>query len=214
MGEYNPIWHLKNALKADPQHSNSIVLYANNLLDKGKIDEAYSLIKESSTELQNLPIIKNLLAKIYVEIEKLDLAELTINEALSNLPKSIDLLYTAYSIKRKKGDKYSALHYLERILRIDDNLSNIYVEMAELSSEPHEIIRKLSLLEIAHSLDAESKNVFYCLIETFVTYFCSTDDSNIESDLWNRFKEHVNSEIYKKLGNPFSEQVKQLSEFQ
>jgi tetratricopeptide (TPR) repeat protein len=130
-----------------------------------------------------------------LHLNKIEEAEQSIHRALSHEPRSKDILYTAFLIKKKKGDKFSALHFLDRILSLNDQSIEILYEMAELLDSDTELVRKINVLDVANATDPKNRKIFQELIACFLKYFENTPKENFNPQIISAFSKHFNKAV-------------------
>ena len=111
--------------------------------------------------------------------------------ALSKSPRDKDFLETAFRIKEAKGDKFSALHFLERIIRYGTDSFEIYWEMSKLLTDPAERIKRINVLEIAHSLSPSNHKIYKTLISSYCDYFESIKSNKAHTGLIKTFIDRI-----------------------
>jgi tetratricopeptide (TPR) repeat protein len=192
---YDPIDYLKRSLELNPNNYKAAQLHAAYLISKGSFGEAVNYIHQLLSKFEEQAHLRNLLASAYLHLNKIEEAEDSIHRALSYEPRSKDILYTAFLIKKKKGDKFSALHFLERILSLNDQSIEILYEMADLLDSNTELIRKINVLEVAYASDPRNRKVFQELIECLLKYFDDTPKENFDPQIIREFLKHLDKGV-------------------
>ena len=192
---YDPIDYLKRSLELNPKNYKAAQLHATYLISKGSFAEAVNYLHQFLSNFEEQAHLRNLLASAYLHLNKIEEAEESIHRALSYEPRSKDILYTAFLIKKKKGDKFSALHFLERILSLNDQSIEILYEMAELLDSNTELIRKINVLEVAYASDPRNRKVFQELIECLLKYFDDTPKENFDPQIIREFLKHLDKGV-------------------
>lgn len=177
---FDPIHHLVKALELEPHHHKAALMHAKLLLHRGEAHTAITFIKNFLDQSTSQPDLQNLLARAYLKTGNMQKAEEAVNQALSELPRSKEVLLTAFKIKKAKGDKFSALHFLERIIRYDDKSFEIFWEMALLLDRNTETKKRINILEISHSLNPQSLEIFEELLVTYKDHLAKA--SSYEKD--------------------------------
>ena len=188
---YDPIDYLKRSLELNPKNYKAAQLHATYLISKGSFGEAVNYLHQFLSNFEEQAHLRNLLASAYLHLNKIEEAEESIHRALSYEPRSKEILYTAFLIKKKKGDKFSALHFLERILSLNDQSIEILYEMAELLDSNTELVRKINVLEVAYASDPRNRKVFQELIECLLKYFEDTPKENFDPQIIREFLKHL-----------------------
>ena len=192
---YDPIDYLKRSLELNPKNYKAAQLHATYLISKGSFGEAVNYLHQFLSNFEEQAHLRNLLASAYLHLNKIEEAEESIHKALSYEPRSKDILYTAFLIKKKKGDKFSALHFLERILSLNGQSIEILYEMAELLDYNTELIRKINVLEVAYASDPRNRKVFQELIECLLKYFDDTPKENFDPQIIREFLTHLDKGV-------------------
>ena len=192
---YDPIDYLKRSLELNPKNYKAAQLHATYLISKGSFGEAVNYLHQFLSNFEEQAHLRNLLASAYLHLNKIEEAEESIHRALSYEPRSKDILYTAFLIKKKKADKFSALHFLERILSLNDQSIEILYEMAELLDSNTELIRKINVLEVAYASDPRNRKVFQELIECLLKYFDDTPKENFDPQIIREFLKHLDKGV-------------------
>jgi tetratricopeptide (TPR) repeat protein len=188
---YDPIDYLKRSLELNPKNYKAAQLHATYLISKRNFGEAVNYLNQFLSNFEEQAHLRNLLASAYLHLNKIEEAEESIHRALSYEPRSKEILYTAFLIKKKKGDKFSALHFLERILSLNDQSIEILYEMAELLDSNAELLRKINVLEVAYASDPRNRKVFQELIECLLKYFEDTPKENFDPPIIREFLKHL-----------------------
>lgn len=216
MGEYfDPTYYLDKALQLDPKNKKVAQLHANLLIDKEEYVAAIEFLKSfQSDHGTQEPDINNLLANAYLKANDIENAEASISQALSESPRSISLLKTAFLIKKSIGDKFSAIHFLERIIRLDDNNTSAYWELSQLLDNEDELVKRINLLEIVYSLDFQNLRFLKELILNYCNIF-KTDRSLFKINKYNdALLEHAKNPKFEKLSPSLKRRaIKILKEF-
>jgi tetratricopeptide (TPR) repeat protein len=197
----DPMYHLVKALELEPQNPEITHLQAKLLLDQGKEHSAVALIQSFLTKFGNNPDLHNLLALAYLRTGSIEQAEESINLALSHSPRSKAVLYTAFLIKKAKGDRFSAYHFLERIIRYDDQSFEIYWEMSQLIDHKAEAQKKINLLEICYTLNPKNLNIFKELMTCYCDWFEVNPQKSDLPPSTKTFLDHSNSPLFAKLSS-------------
>lgn len=192
---YDPIYYLKRSLELNPGNFNAVHLLANYLISEGSFRKAINYLNQFLHNFEEQALLRSLLAKAYLHLNKIEEAEESIQIALSQEPRSKDILFTAFLIKKKKGDKFSALHFLERILSLHDQSNEILYEMAELLDSNTELRRKINVLDIAYASNPGNRKFFQKLIECYLKYFDLTAKENLEIQMIRSFSNHLDKEV-------------------
>ena len=173
MGEiFDPTYYLDKALQLDPKNKKVAQLHVMLLIEKKDYAAAIEFLKCFQSDHGNQePEINNLLAIAYLKANDIENAEISINQALSESPRSKTLLHTAFLIKKSRGDKFSAIHFLERIIRSDDNNITAYWELSQLLDREDELVKRINLLEIVYSLDSQNLKFLKELILGYCNIF-------------------------------------------
>ncbi len=184
----DPLIYLKKALQLDSGHKASACAFAKFLIEQGEWKQAVEFINDFMMETDGFTELYNHLAMAYLGQKMISEAEDSIMKALAKEPRSKDTLFTAFRIKKSKGDKYAALYYIERIIRYDQACSDTFIEMASLLNEPSELHRRINVLEIALALSPTDESLFSRLVLDYCHYFDSTSVANLDRDLVENFK--------------------------
>ena len=192
---YDPIYYLKRSLELNPGNFNAAHLLANYLIGEGRFRKAINYLNQFLHNFEEQALLRSLLAKAYLHLNKIEEAEESIHIALLQEPRSKDILFTAFLIKKKKGDKFSALHFLERILSLNDQSNEILYEMAELLDSNTELRRKINVLDIAYASNPGNRKFFQKLIECYLKYFDLTAKENLELQMIRSFSNHLDKEV-------------------
>jgi len=192
---YDPIDYLKRSLELNPKNYKAAQLHATYLIRKGSFGEAVNYLHQFLGNFEEQAHLRNLLASAYMHLNKIEEAEESIHRALSYEPRSKEVLYTAFLIKKKKGDKFSALHFLERILSLNDQSIEILYEMAEMLDSNTELKRKINVLDVAYASDTRNRKVFQELIECFLKYFDDTPKESFDPKIIREFLKHLDKGV-------------------
>ena len=130
--------------------------------------------------------------------------------ALSKSPRNKGFLETAFRIKEAKGDKFSALHFLERIIRYGTESFEIYWEMSNLLTDPAERIKRINVLEIAHSLNQSNHKIYKTLIGSYCDYFESIKYNKSHIGLFKTFKDRIETTNGFDLPPPLKDRFNQI----
>ena len=187
----DPMKHLEMALQLDPASTQSAYLFAKTLIKKNDSLKAIHFLQNFHKNHGLSETLYNLLAKAYLVEKDFSNAEDANGNALSKSPKNKEFLETAFRIKKAKGDKFSALHFLERIIRYGTESFEIYWEMSNLLTDPAERIKKINVLEIAHSLNQSNHKIYKTLIGSYCDYFESIKYSKANTGLFKTFKNRI-----------------------
>lgn len=193
----NPGHYLLQARSLEPDNPKFAYLHGEYLIKEKKPTKAIDYIESFLSEFGPDANLQNLLALAYLNLENIEKAEESIGNALSKLPRSKDFLRTAFLIKKAKGDKISAFHFLERIVRMDEQpfqTFDIFWEMAQLLDSKTEIKKKINLLEISLSLNHKNTHV----LEELILTYCEI----IETGIPKSEKAQFVKDLYRLKNNP------------
>ena len=193
---FDPTYHLVRALELEPTHQKAALLRAKLLIQKNEISAAIDFIESYQIQYGTYPELNNQLAIAYLERDDIEKADEVISQALCESPRSVDILKTSFLIKKRKGDKFSALHFLERIIRYDENLSETYWEMAKLLDSKTDLAKKINILEITHSLDSENVIFFEELLITYLQKFREVPSGDIKKEIKKHLDEHSRKPLF------------------
>ena len=189
--DLDPMKHLEKALQLDPASPQSAYLFAKTLIQKKDSLKAINFLQDFHKNHGLSDNLYNLLAKAYLVEKDFSNAEDANGNALSKSPRDREFLETAFRIKEAKGDKFSALHFLERIIRYGTESFEIYWEMSNLLTDPAERIKRINVLEIAHSLNQSNVKIYKTLIGSYCDYFESIKSSKANIGLFKAFKDRI-----------------------
>ena len=192
---YDPIYYLKRSLELNPGNCHAAHLHANYLIGEGSFRKAVHYLNQFLHNFDEQSLLRNLLAKSYLHLNKIEEAEESIHIALTHEPRSKEILYTAFLIKRKKGDKFSALHFLERILSLHEQSSEVLYDMAELLDSNTELVRKINVLDIGYASNPGNRKFFQKLIECYLKYFDVTANEDLHPQMIRSFLNHLDKEV-------------------
>lgn len=197
---FDPAYYLEKALQLDPRNKKVAQLHADLLIKNGDYVAAIKFLKAfQSEQVSKQPEIINLLAIAYLKTKDIENAEILINEALSESPRSKSLLHTAFLIKKTRGDKFSAIHFLERIIRFNANDTFAYWELSQLLDGEDELVKKINLLEIVHSLNLQNLK----FLKELILGYCKIFKVNRTLFTINRYNDvlldHTRNPKFKKL---------------
>ena len=209
---FDPTYHLVRALELEPAHDKAALLRAKLLIQKNEISATIDFIESYQVQYGTHPELNNQLAIAYLERDDIEKADEVISQALFESPRSVDILKTSFLIKKRKGDKFSALHFLERIIRYDENLSEIYWEMAKLLDSKTDLAKKINILEIAHSLDSENVIFFEELLITYLQRFREVPSEDIKNEIKRHLDEHNRKTLFTMVKLPLKKEVIRIIE--
>ena len=189
--DLDPMKHLAKALQLDPANQQAAYLFAETLIRKKDTLKAILFLKDFHYNHGLSETLHNLLAKAYLVEKDFSNAEDANGNALSKSPRDKDFLETAFRIKEAKGDKFSALHFLERIIRYGTDSFEIYWEMSKLLTDPAERIKRINVLEIAHSLSPSNHKIYKTLISSYCDYFESIKSNKAHTGLIKTFIDRI-----------------------
>ena len=189
--DLDPMKHLEKALQLDPASPQSAYLFADTLIQNKDSLKAIHFLNDFHKNYGLSENLFNLLAKAYLIEKDFSNAEDANGNALSKSPRNKGFLETAFRIKEAKGDKFSALHFLERIIRYGTESFEIYWEMSNLLTDPAERVKRINVLEIAHSLNQSNHNIYKTLIGSYCDYFESIKYNKAHIGLFKTFKERI-----------------------
>lgn len=193
------MYHLLKALELDPKNPKAAYLHSKLLLDQGSPNAAVDFINSYLAEFGSHPDLHKLLALAYLQIGMIEKAEESISQALIQLPRSTDILHAAFRIKKAKGDKFSAFHFLERIIRHDDQSVETYWEMAQLLDPQTEAEKRINVLEISYSIDSKNFKIFKELLISYCDWFEGTLPLKEQQSYKKTFFDHTQSTFFLKL---------------
>ncbi len=209
---FDPTYHLVRALELEPTHQKAALLRAKLLIQKNEISAAIDFIESYQIQYGTYPELNNQLAIAYLEGDDIEKADEVINQALCESPRSVDILKTSFLIKKRKGDKFSALHFLERIIRYDENLSEIYWEMAKLLDSKTDLAKKINILEITHSLDSENVIFFEELLISYLQRLKEVPSEDIKKEIKRLLDEHSRIPLFTLVKLPLKKEVIRMIE--
>ena len=193
---FDPNYHLVRALELEPAHKKAALLRAKLLIQKNEISAAIDFIESYQVKYGTFPELNNELAIAYLEGDDIEKADEVISQALCKSPRSVDILNTSFLIKKRKGDKFSALHFLERIIRYDENNSQFYWEMAKLLDGKTDLPKKINILEIAYSLDLKNVILFEELLISYLERFKEVPSEDIKKEINKLLDEHSKNPLF------------------
>ncbi|WP_426369141.1 XrtA/PEP-CTERM system TPR-repeat protein PrsT [Pseudocolwellia sp. HL-MZ7] len=164
--------HLKNALKAQPEHLPSIVLFAENLLAKGESEQAEILLIDAKHQGADETRLLPLFAKTYLMQRRYDeVLELITPYNANSRYKSEMLTFNGLALLGKKEYAESSEAF-EQALKISPVNSNAMLGYATLELERNNINAAKSWINKALSLAPEGKQV---LITAAIIYKKNND---------------------------------------
>jgi len=194
----DPAYYLDRAIDINPDHFSATLLRAEILIDQGCATAAISLVNTYLSKNGDQPELLNFLANHYLTEGQIDAAESYNNKALIKKPRSYESLYTGFLIKKTQGDKFSAIHFLERIMRDDDHSFDVYWQMSQLLDEPEELTKKVTLLEIAFSMNARGE-IFLQLINGYLDLIASDHSKQNSTTYCVQLSEYISNPQFKDL---------------
>jgi len=206
----DPIHYLSRSLELDPLHIDAATLRSKILIDTGEAELAIQFLKSFLNKSSEHSKLHSLLAQAYLNCGQLDKANTAICEALAINPRSKDALYTASLIRKAKGDKFSAYHFLERIIRNGESSSEILWEMSMLIDDRTELEKKVNLLEIALSLDCNDTKIFGELMITYCKLLDQNQSSNEVTNFHKTLIEHTNNLCFSNLSDDLKLKIHNL----
>ena len=206
----DPIHYLSRSLELDPFHIEAASLRSKIFIDSGEAELAIQFLKSFLSKSTEHSKLYNLLALAYLNCGQVDKADTAVCEALAINPRSKDALYTAFQIRKAKGDKFSAYHFLERIMRYGECSSEILWEMSKLIDDKTELKKKVNLLEIALSLNCNDEKIFGELMITYCILLDQTQSSNEETNLHKNLIEHTNNLCFLNLSDDLKLKIHNL----
>ena len=198
---FDPMHHLGKALELDPLNTNAAILHAKLLILRGEECAAISFTEKFLARFGPHPNLYNLHALACLKNSRIAEAEESISNALAELPRSKEILHTAFLIKKAKGEKFSAYHFLERIIRIDDQCFETFWEMAKLLDKNSEISKIINLLEIAYSLNCKNFKIFKELVHCYDQQTEHLSIDHLDKQIINDLRRHTQNPFFIKL-NP------------
>jgi tetratricopeptide (TPR) repeat protein len=209
---FDPTYHLVRALELEPAHDKAALLRAKLLIQKNEISATIDFIESYLIQYGTHSELNNQLAIAYLERDDIEKADEVISQALCESPRSVDILKTSFLIKKRKGDKFSALHFLERIIRYDENLSETYWEMAKLLDSKTDLAKKINILEITHSLDSENVIFFEELLISYLQRFKEVPSEDIKKEIKKHLYEHSRKPLFTLVELPLKKEVIRIIE--
>ncbi len=195
----DPVYYLIKSLELDPHNLEAAHLYAKILIDNGKALKAIEFLKSLLVRVGDQPNLQNILALANLKINKYEEAEVCINLALSACPRSEKFLHTAFLVKKAKGDKISAQHYLERIIRNGNESYEMFWEMAKLMDDKSELKKRINILEITFSLNSKDPKIYEELILSYNKWFTSEPVQTKDEYLKKAFSQHIQNKRFSSL---------------
>jgi len=192
---YDPLNYLRRSLELNPSHQDAAYMYAKYLIQNREFLEAVTYLNHFINNFEENSRLRNLLAQAFLQLEKFDEAQNSVNIALSHTPRSINVLHTAFVIKKAIGDKFSALHFLERIVSLGDPSVEILCEMADLLDCTTELERKINILDIAYSINPKNREIFDQLAVSFLKYFKNNAFEELNKHMIEMFLDHFKKYI-------------------
>lgn len=208
--DLDPMKHLAKALQLDPANPQAAYLFAETLIQKKDTLKAIHFLKDFHYSHGLSDTLHNLLAKAYLVEKDFSNAEDANGNALSKSPRNKGFLETAFRIKEAKGDKFSALHFLERIIRYGTESFEIYWEMSNLLTDPAERIKRINVLEIAYSLNQSNHKIYKTLIGSYCDYFESIKYNKSHIGLFKTFKDRIETTNGFDLPPPLKDRFNQI----
>ena len=206
----DPIHYLSRSLELDPSHIEAASLRSKILINSGEAELAIQFLKSFLSKSSEHSKLHNLLALAYLKCGQVDKADSAVCEALAINPRSKDALYTASQIRKAKGDKFSAYHFLERIMRYGECSSETLWEMSMLIDDKTELKKKVNLLEIALSLNCNDNKIFEELMITYCKLHDQTNSSNEVTNLHKTLIEHTNNLCFSNLSDDLKLKIHNL----
>ena len=150
--EKKAIYHLKVAIKNDPQHLPSIVKLCEILVKKKSFSEAQKILNDALSNTNNVSSFYFLQAKLYFETQNYEEAIVFIDKAIQCDSNEVRFYKLAHKTLVQSRKENQAIPYLEKLVDLCPLDGESHYSLSQLLNDETEIRRKILLLEISIEL--------------------------------------------------------------
>lgn len=150
--EKKAIYHLKVAIKNDPQHLPSIAKLCEVLVEKKSFSEAQEILNDALSNSNKDSSFYFLQAKLYFETQNYEEAIVFIDKAIQCDSNEVRFYQLAHKTLVQSRKENQAIPYLEKLVDLCPLDGESHYSLSQLLNDETEIRRKILLLEISIEL--------------------------------------------------------------
>ena len=150
--EEKAIYHLKVAIRNDPQHLPSIIELCDILVKKKSFNEAQEILDHALSTTHKVSSFFFLQAKLYFETQNYEKVIIFVDQAIHCDSSQVKFYKLAHKALVRSKKENQAIPYLEKLVDLCPLDGETHYSLSKLLNDETEIKRKILLLEISIDL--------------------------------------------------------------